>query len=226
MLAFADERRVVVRMERGIGEFATRGAPLLSLASRDPIALDARVIDAANRLFQLGHFRTIEQDVEFGMRQLVDIALKALSPAVNDTTTAIVAIDYASTVLAAFANRRVEHRRRSARGELRVIARGASFESLLGGAFEQILGEARANTAISLRLLSACGAIAVQTRSARRRALLREWADRCAAQGERCARSERERERIRARRAWVGAALEGPTRVDELGPPAAAPGPR
>jgi uncharacterized membrane protein len=58
-----------------------------------------------NRGVRLGFERTAEQDVAFGVRQLADIASKALSPAVNDPYTAVQAVDHLSVILAALATR-------------------------------------------------------------------------------------------------------------------------
>ena len=58
-----------------------------------------------NRGVRLGFERTAEQDVAFGVRQLADIASKALSPAVNDPYTAVQAVDHLSVILAALATK-------------------------------------------------------------------------------------------------------------------------
>ncbi|MEJ7665548.1 MAG: DUF2254 family protein [Hymenobacter sp.] len=58
----------------------------------------------------LGRHRNPEQDVAFGLQQLVDIALKALSPAVNDTTTAIMAIDYLGELVGRLAHTHLPRR--------------------------------------------------------------------------------------------------------------------
>ena len=55
--------------------------------------------------FDFGPSRTLQQDIEFGVLQIVDIALKAISPAVNDPSTAISCVDQLSRVLIRFASR-------------------------------------------------------------------------------------------------------------------------
>jgi len=80
----------------------------------------------------------VQQDASFGIRQIVDIALKALSPGVNDTTTAVMCVDYLGAILDRLAVRGIASPHRLDQGELRVIARGSSFESLLAEAFDQI----------------------------------------------------------------------------------------
>lgn len=77
----------VLRLETRVGGYLVRDAPLAALwpAPANPSAVDALVRAAVI----LGPARTMQQDVDFGLRQLNDIALRALSPAVNDPTTAI-----------------------------------------------------------------------------------------------------------------------------------------
>ena len=77
----------VVRLETRVGGYLVRGTPLASIWPRpaDPAACAALIRAAVI----LGPARTMQQDIDFGLRQLNDIALRALSPAVNDPTTAI-----------------------------------------------------------------------------------------------------------------------------------------
>src|SRR5207237_6417756 len=67
----------------------------------DPAAF-ARILDSGVRI---GFERTLEQDAAFGIRQLVDVACKALSPAVNDPYTAVQAVDHLSVIFCALARR-------------------------------------------------------------------------------------------------------------------------
>ncbi len=77
----------VVRLETRVGGFLARDTPLATIWPRpaDPAAATALIRAAVI----LGPARTMQQDIDFGLRQLNDIALRALSPAVNDPTTAI-----------------------------------------------------------------------------------------------------------------------------------------
>jgi uncharacterized membrane protein len=76
----------VARLETRVGAYLVRGTPLVTIwpSPPDPERM-ARVIDDAA---VLGPARTMQQDIDFGLRQLNDIALRALSPAINDPTTA------------------------------------------------------------------------------------------------------------------------------------------
>jgi uncharacterized membrane protein len=109
----------------------------------------------------LGPSRTLQQDVEFGILQIVDIALKAISPAVNDPSTAITCVDHLSRILIRFASREpAPHIFYDPPGILRVHMNWTDSEHLLDSAFEQIRMYAKGDIAVSLRLLRALGDIA------------------------------------------------------------------
>lgn len=175
LLAFARERETILRMERGIGEFIVEGTPLISVVGLD--ASDEDSVEKLSAAYVIGRHRTVEQDASFGIRQIVDVALKALSPGINDTTTAVMCVDYLEAILVRLVERRIAAPRRLDNGELRLIARGPSFESLLSEALDQIRQNAAGNVAILTRLLQALETIARQTTIARRRRALIEQAD-------------------------------------------------
>jgi uncharacterized membrane protein len=124
--------------------------------------------------FSISNHRTVEQDAAFGIRQIVDIALKALSPGINDTTTAVMCVDYLASVLARVAPRQIPASHRFEDGELRVIAKGPSFESLLAESFDQIRRSAKGDVVILSRILGALQLLAGLTASPSRRRALRE----------------------------------------------------
>jgi len=94
LLAFAEQEGVVVRMEHAIGSFVVAGGPLASAASPEdqPLPATDHLTKGLVDCYRIGNQRTLDQDVGFGLRQLVDIALKALSPGINDTTTAVMCV--------------------------------------------------------------------------------------------------------------------------------------
>ncbi len=89
----------LVALHAGVGDFVPTGAPLLHLHRTDPMAC------AVDDCISLGRERTLQQDVAFGLRQLVDLAIKALSPGINDPTTAVQAIDQLHDILRRLATR-------------------------------------------------------------------------------------------------------------------------
>jgi uncharacterized membrane protein len=89
----------VVRVEVAAGDFVLAGMPLASVWPAR--ALTGRRTTTLLEAFAVGPQRTVDQDVLFGIRQLADVGLKALSPGVNDETTAVTIVNHLATVLAA-----------------------------------------------------------------------------------------------------------------------------
>ena len=168
-LKFAQEQNVVLRMETGIGDFVIQGTPLIALSHE----IDAEIADQLNGFYVIGRQRTVQQDAGYGIRQIVDIALKALSPGINDTTTAVMCIDYLTAILVQLASRDFPSLHRVEQGELRMIAKGPDFESLLAESFSQIRQNGGGNVAVTVRLLESLRKIAVVTVPADRRNALR-----------------------------------------------------
>ena len=161
LLTAVDEAGVVVRMDKGVGEFAIEGVPLLHLSQSLP-ADDPR-IGRLQGAYVVGRQRTIDQDAAFGIRQIVDVALKALSPGINDSTTAIMCIDRLTSMLVSLATRQVESPYRYAQGELRLIVRGPTFASMVAESFDEIRRNAGGNVtvlaAIAYALETVAGAV-------------------------------------------------------------------
>ena len=199
LVRLAAEHDVVVRMARGVGDFAAEGAPLAWVAPGHAAARTAAHASAGVApLFAIASFRTVEQDAAFGVRQLVDVALKALSPGVNDTTTAVTCVDYLGAVLAHAGSRRIESPYRADGGVVRVIACGPTFESLLRTAVDEIRQSAGGNVSVLARLLETLGEVAARTRPAERRRLIDEQVSLVAEAAERTVPAPYDRERLRA----------------------------
>jgi uncharacterized membrane protein len=116
LLRLARDRKTIVRMERGIGQFVVRNTAQASLALED--LPDQETIAALQASFSISRHRTVDQDLALGIRQIVDMALKALSPGINDTTTAVTCVDYMTAILAQMASRDIPSSRRYEDGEL------------------------------------------------------------------------------------------------------------
>jgi uncharacterized membrane protein len=135
---------------------------------------DDELVAALQGAYTISRHRTLDQDCAFGIRQIVDMAMRALSPSVNDTTTAVMCVDYLAAILSRLALCDIPSPHRFEDGELRMIAVGQTFTSLVSESFDQIRGSAGGNTAMLLRLLSAVQTIASVTARPRRRQVLRE----------------------------------------------------
>jgi uncharacterized membrane protein len=193
-------------MEHGIGDYVVEATGLASLALEDP--LDQETIAALNSSYNISNHRTVEQDPAFGVRQIVDIALKALSPGVNDTSTAVMCIDYLAAILARLASRQLPSSRRYEEGELRVITIAQTFKSLLDDSFDQIRRSAEGNVAVMERMFGAIENIASLTTNPYRRRALCEQIQRIDELADRTIESAHDRARIEMRLTHLRQTLE------------------
>jgi uncharacterized membrane protein len=169
----AKQHGAAVKVERRVGQFVPAGVPLLRFSKSKTVSDDG-FLDAID----LGPVRTMEQDVEFGALQLVDIALKAISPAVNDPSTAINCVDQLSRLLVRIVAREpVPAVLYDPPGTARVVLSPLPFEQLLEIAFAQIVHYGKADFAVSLRVLRALGDVAAMTEDPRYLQALRAQAE-------------------------------------------------
>lgn len=210
ILRLASQTRSIVRMERGIGQFVVKGTALFSVAlENEP---DAKLVASLHDAYSISRHRTLQRDCAFGIRQLVDIALRALSPGVNDTTTAIMCIDYLSAILSRLATRSIPSDHRFVDGELRLLAKGDSFESLVSASFQQVCSSAGGNVAVMVRVLGSLQTIGSLTSDITRKDILRHQVQCVAELGERTLAAPHELGRLEARLNEIRKALStGPT---------------
>jgi uncharacterized membrane protein len=157
LAALAEEMSAQVVVLVGAGEFAVEGAPLLRVVAGK--ALSAGVRGRLLAAFDIGAIRTLQQDFEFGFRQVVDIGLKAISPAVNDPSTAVTCIDQLGRMLACVASRgEAPAALRGARGVL--WRRRQDFLSALDLSFHQMRQYGKGDMAVSLRIVRALHQVA------------------------------------------------------------------
>lgn len=140
------DMNTIFKVHYSVGEFVVEGTTIVSIADVTSLSDDTK--EKILSSFSFDSHRTIEQDSAFGVRQIVDIALKALSPGVNDTTTAIMSIDYLTTILAKLVNCQFPSGYRFKNGELRVICRVESFQDYVFNSFKQICECAINNEAV------------------------------------------------------------------------------
>lgn len=171
LLAFARSQGRLLRMDLGVGDFAIAGQALASLQGGAPVGEKARA--ALDRCYAFDRQRSLEQDVAFGLQQIADVALRALSPGINDQTTAVMCIDRLTVLFAQLARRRIETPLRRDEEALRVIARGPSFAGLLQAVLPDLAENAAGRFPVLARLLDALERVGRETRHAERRAALR-----------------------------------------------------
>ena len=112
------------------GDFAS---PEMPLAEVWPAELTKEQREELRSNIGIGDERDIQQDIGFGLRQLTDIAIRALSPGINDPTTAVTAVGYVRAVLVELARRSFPSavRRTPEAGDLEVFASGRGFDDYL-----------------------------------------------------------------------------------------------
>jgi uncharacterized membrane protein len=175
LLALANVYGISVHLARRVGQFVPAGVPLACVSKPLPADRSLHIIAA----FDIGPTRTMQQDVEFGIIQIVDIALRAMSPGINDPSTAISCVDQLSRIMILWTNRRRPPSRYYAPPDtLRLFVPWMSFDGLLDTAFEQIRHYAVADIAVSLRLMRAFNDIASATQQPDLRSKLLERARR------------------------------------------------
>jgi uncharacterized membrane protein len=165
----------VVRLLHRPGHFVVEGHPLATVLPAEAAPDVARSLERAH---VIGPHRTLTQDMAFAIDQLVEIAIRALSPAVNDTFTAITCIDWLGDSLCKIAvrwNPTTVHR--DGGGYIRVITAELSFERLVQRAFEKIRQAGRGMPAVMIRQLEALAKINdYATTEGQRRVLLEQAA--------------------------------------------------
>ena len=152
LLCLATDENLVIRLEQKPGSYVVAGCPLATISPGNRLTreLTARI----HSLFVLGHQRTDDQDIEFSVNQLVEMAVRALSPGLNDPFTAITCVDHLGSALCRLATRDIPSRyHHDSRSQLRVIAPVLTFAGIMDAAFNQIRQASRSSVAVSVRLL-------------------------------------------------------------------------
>jgi uncharacterized membrane protein len=134
-LALAEESGGIVEVTSAVGDTVVEGTLLLRIfTARQPINANALL-----NAIRVGTQRTFEQDPKYAIRLLVDIAIRALSPAVNDPSTAVQALDHIEDLLVRLGRRRLEIGEiRDRAGRLRVVIPIPTWEDFLHLALDEI----------------------------------------------------------------------------------------
>jgi uncharacterized membrane protein len=135
LLTLSSAAGAIVEVVSSSGDFVVEGTLLLRVYGGTK-NLDEQ---ALRKAFEMGEERTFEQDPKYAIRMLVDIAIKALSPAINDPTTAVQSLDQIEDLLRRLGRRRLEIGAiRDSGGTLRLVIPHPSWEDFLILAFEEI----------------------------------------------------------------------------------------
>jgi uncharacterized membrane protein len=157
LVRLASEAGAVIEMSCAVGDTIVDDTLLLRVHGGTRALPEAELI----RCIHLTADRTFEQDTKYPLRLLVDIAVKALSPAVNDPTTAVQAIDQIEDLLRRLGRRELDAGyARDAAGTLRLIFPMPTWEDYLRLAFDEIRQYGVSSVQVMRRLRSALHGIA------------------------------------------------------------------
>jgi len=160
----------VIRLRHRPGHFVAAGRPLASVWPRGAAQ---QVAQALGKAHVTGPHRTLMQDPVFAIDQLVEIAIRALSPAVNDTFTALTCIDWLSAGLRRISGRTLgEGVYRDRAGRVRLIEPDPSYARMANRAFDKIRQAARGMPVVMLHMMDALTSIMEATRTVGQRRIL------------------------------------------------------
>jgi len=188
LLEIASTGHCVLEMAAEVGDAVFDSTPIIRVfGASGPLAEEA-LRDA----IQLGSERTFEQDPKYAIRLLVDIAIKALSPAVNDPTTAVQALDQIEDLLIRLGRRRLEigaYRDRA--GELRLLVAFPRWDDFLRLSFDEIRVYGATSVQVTRRMSALLGEL-LSVLPEERRPAIRYWQERLRTTVERTLRDKQD----------------------------------
>lgn len=149
LVALAERSNCVIELIPEVGDFVAAGDPLFRIYGSG-VAIDE---EALRKSVALGQERTLEQDPMFAFRIMVDIASKALSPAINDPTTAVLSIDHIHHLLRDVGTRSLSHGHEvDTSGHLRLVYRTPDWDDFVRLAVTEIRQYGRDSVQVMRRL--------------------------------------------------------------------------
>jgi uncharacterized membrane protein len=180
LVAIAAANEAVVELLYRPGHFVTAGLPMARVWPPDAAAS----LEAMERGHVAGPYRTLSQDPVFAIDQLVEIAIRALSPAVNDPFTAITCIDWLTDGLCVITRRYLPAGlHRDADGRLRLIEPSPDYHRIVNRACDKIRQAGRGMPAVLIRQMDGMGKVLATSRSPEQRRVLMRQVDMIARAG-------------------------------------------
>jgi len=171
LLQWAADHNVVIRLLSSPGDFVVKGTLLAMVwpAGAESDSASTRI----NTAYMLGIQRTLVQDIVFGVNELVEVAIRALSPAINDPFTAMTCLDWLGAALCRLCSKAFpDGRRYDKEGSLRLLYNPVTFSQVADAAFNQIREYGRGSTAVTLHIMHVLGVVAGCTQTALQRSAL------------------------------------------------------
>lgn len=152
LLTIATHKNLEILMNFRPGHFVIQDATVARVLPAEN--LDDEAAEAICECLGFGLERSMAQDPEFAVHQLVEIALRALSPGINDPFTALNCIDRLGAALALLASRQLPSRYlRDSTGRIRVITNPLTYSGIVDAAFNQVRQISHGNAAVTFRML-------------------------------------------------------------------------
>ena len=175
LVKIAARWNAVVRMVHRPGHFLVQGRPLAIVWPAEAAPDVARELGRAH---VVGPHRTLFQDLQFGVDQLVEISIRALSPAVNDTFTALTCIDWLGDALCKLLSSGLPHGvHRDSHGNIRLIEIPMTYDRLISRAFDKIRQAGRGMPAVGIRQLENLAKVADYASTTDQRSVIEREAD-------------------------------------------------
>lgn len=176
LIEMATEEKLIIRLERRPGDYVVANSPLVSISPASVIP--EKIAKRVQSMFVMGNQRTSNEDVEFAVNQLVEMAVRALSPGINDPFTAIACVDHLGSALCRLATRDMPSPYHYDRDDkLRLIGPSQTFGEVVDSAFNQIRQYGRGSASVTIRLLDTIAVIAGFVHRPEDRATLMRHAD-------------------------------------------------
>ncbi len=187
----------VIRLAHRPAHYIVAARPLAMVWPREAAG---RVAIALAKAHVTGPHRTLMQDPVFAIDQLVEIAIRALSPAVNDTFTALTCIDWLTAGLSRVSTRALaEGVYRDREGHIRLVETDPSYARMVNRAFDKVRQAARGMPAVIIRLIDALATIGDETNAPEQRRVLLRQAEAILRSAEESVSEPNDREEIGAR---------------------------
>ena len=158
LVEIAEKQEAIIHLHYRPGEYVFINTPLATIS---PVAESDFSSEAVQNAFILGNRRTPEQDIEFAVCQLVEVALRALSPGINDPFTAISCINRLGNALCRLSQANFPpHLFFDSQEKLRLVTKAFTYAGILDTAFNQIRQAAKDSVAVHVRLLETLASVA------------------------------------------------------------------
>jgi uncharacterized membrane protein len=164
ILPLAEKKDIIIRIVPKAGAFVRNGMVIAEVWPADRV--DNELNNEIRNTIHLGNQRTPTQDAEYAINQLAEMAVRAMSPAINDPFTAMTCLDYIGAGLALFVRQgAISPNIYDKQGQLRFFFDPVTFDELLSAAFDMLRHASSDNVYVLLHMLEIIDVISQDTKS-------------------------------------------------------------